>query len=159
MPPASCSGICSVSRKISVGLVLHDGRLAVDGGCEPAAQRIGVGASLVNLPDDRRRGLAALATLLQLLDLGGFVGAVGVCPVDSQRALDRHLPVAERRRCRRSCSVSVSSNARKRVADAGDVLLAELAVLLAQVLAQRPVPPGGVDQLHLAAAMAPACGW
>ena len=32
-------------------------------------------------------------------------------------------------------------------------VLAELAVLLAQVLAERPVPLGGVDQLHLALAM------
>ncbi|KKL70254.1 hypothetical protein LCGC14_2106710, partial [marine sediment metagenome] len=38
----------------------------------------------------------------------------------------------------------------KHLADAGDVGLAQLAVLLAEVLAQGFVPLRGVDQLHLA---------
>ncbi len=67
----------------------------------------------------------------------------------AQRPLDRHLPVAEG---------GVGEDLRllglleveEGVADALDVLVGELAVLLAQVLAQRLEPLRGVDELHLA---------
>ena len=105
---------------------------------------------LVDLPDDRRRGLAALASLLELPDLGGLVGTVGVGSCNAKGPLDRHLPVAEGGVVEDLALIGLLEG-EEGVADAGDVLLAELAVLLAQVLAQRPVPRGGVDQLHLAA--------
>jgi hypothetical protein len=64
-----------------------------------------------------------------------------------QRALDRHLPVAEGgvgedlrlRRLRER---------KERAADVRDILRRQLEVLLAQVLAQRPEPLGRVHQLH-----------
>ena len=69
-----------------------------------------------------------------------------------QRALDRHLPIAEGGVVEDPALLALLEG-EEGVADALDVLLAELAVLLAQVLAQGPVPPGGVDQLHLAPAV------
>ena len=106
----------------------------------------------MDLPDDRRRGLAALAAFFQRLDLGGLVGAVGVSTGDAQRPFDRHLPVAERGIVENLALLGLFEG-EENVADAGDVVLAQFAVLLAQVLAERPVPLRGVDQLHLAAAV------
>ena len=72
--------------------------------------------------------------------------------VQAQRALDRHLPVAERgvgEDLRLGRFLEVEEGA----ADALDVLGRELAVLLAEVLAQRLEPLAGVDELHLALAV------
>ena len=66
-----------------------------------------------------------------------------------QGPLDRHLPVAEGGVVEDPALLALLEG-EEGVADAGDVVLAELAVLLAEVLAERPVPPGGVDELHLA---------
>ena len=72
--------------------------------------------------------------------------------VQAQRALDRDLPVAEGgvgEDLRLWRLLEVEEGA----ADALDVLGRELAVLLAEVLAQRLEPLGGVDELHLALAV------
>ncbi len=102
--------------------------------------------------DDGRRCLAACAALLQRLDLRGLVGAVGVGAVNAQRPLDGHLPVAKGGVVE-DLALLTLLEVEEIVTDAGDIVIAELAVLLAQVLAQGPVPSGGVDQLHLALAM------
>src|SRR5688572_13416808 len=68
--------------------------------------------------------------------------------LETQRALDFHFPVAER---------SIRENLRLRrflelqegVADALNVVGAELAILLAHILPQRAEPLGGIDELDL----------
>ena len=152
MPPSSCSGICSVSRRSVSGSYSTTAGLPLTEVSNRTAQWVGLCASLVDLLDDGRCGFAALAVLLQLLDLGGFVSAVGVGSFEPQRPLDRHLIVAEGGIVE-DLALLVFLRGEESVADALDVRLAELAVFLAQVLAQRPVPLGGVDQLHLALAM------
>ena len=72
--------------------------------------------------------------------------------MQAQRALDGDLPVAESGigedlRLRRFLEFE------ERAADAFDVLGRKLAVLLAEVLAQRLEPLAGVDELHLALAV------
>ena len=47
--------------QIGVRFVFHHDGSAVDGSLEPAAQRVGLRASLVDILDDWRRGFAALA--------------------------------------------------------------------------------------------------
>ena len=82
----------------------------------------------------------------------GLDARAGELAVEAERALDLHLPVTEG---------GVGEDLRLRrflegeegVADALDVLGGEFAVLLAHVLAQRAEPLGGVDELHLAAAV------
>jgi hypothetical protein len=124
--------------QLGVGLVLDHGGLAVDGGLEQAAQR-SAAALLVDLLDDRRRILAALALLPELLDLGGLVGAVGVDAVEAQGPLDRDLPVAEGLVVEDLALLGLLEG-EEGVADALDVGLGQLAVLLAEVLAQGLVP-------------------
>lgn len=122
-----------MSRR-SGSLVFDHGGLAVDGGREQTAQGIGSGALLVDLPDDRRRGLVALGGLLERLDLLRRVGTAGLDSLAPQRPLDRHLPVAEG---------GIGEDLRllgllerdERVADALDVFFRQLAVFLAEVLA------------------------
>ena len=138
--------------QVGVRLVLHHRGRAIEGGFKQAAQRIGRRAALVNLPDDRRGVLSTFAALLQRLDLGGLVDAVGVDAGEAQRPLDRDLPVAEGGVVENPALLALLE-CQERVADAGDVVVAELAVLLAEVLVQGLVPLGGVDQLHLAAAV------
>ena len=140
--------------QVGVGLVFDHGRLAVDGRLEQTVQRVGLdlpvlwiflmtgGASSAALG---RRPLSALISF-------GRVGSVRVDALEPQRPLDRHLPVAEG---------GVGEDLRllgllegeESVADAVDVLVGQLAVLLAQVLAQRLEPLRGVDELHLALAV------
>ena len=69
--------------QVGIRLVLHDSRPAVNVGREQATQRVGLRAALVDLPEDRRRILAALAGLLQRLDLGRLVDAVRVGTCDA----------------------------------------------------------------------------
>ena len=82
----------------------------------------------------------------------GLDARAGELAVEAKRALDLHLPVTEGGvgedfRLRRFLE------GKEGVADALDVLGGEFAVLLAHVLAQRAKPLGGVDELHLAAAV------
>ena len=121
--------------QVGVRLVLHHGGPAVDGGREPAAQRVGFGASLVDLSDDRWSAFAPLAVLFQLLEFGGLVDAVGVGALEAQRPLDRDLPIAEGGVVENLALLGLLE-VEEGVTDAGDVVLAQLAVLLAQVLAQ-----------------------
>ena len=116
------------------------------------AHWVGVGASPMDLSNYGRRGLATLAALLQPFDFGSLVGAVGVGSLDAQRALHRYLPVAERSVVEDLALLGLLKS-EEGVADVGYIRFAQFAVLLAQVLAQRPVPAGGVDQLHLAVAV------
>ena len=88
----------------------------------------------MDLPEDRWRILAALAGLLQRLDLGRLVDAVRLGACDAQRPVDRHLPVAERGLVENLALLGLLEG-EEGVADAGDVVLAQFAVLLAQVLA------------------------
>ena len=141
-----------MSRRSVSGLALHHGGPAVDGGREPAAQRVGFGPSLVDFLDDGRRVLAALAILFQLLEFGGLVDAVGVGALEAQRPLDRDLPVAEGGVVENLALLGLLE-VEKSVTDAGDILLTKLAVLLAQVLAQGLIPLRGIDELDLAPAM------
>ena len=73
-------------------------------------------------------------------------------PFEPQRPLDRHLPVAEGR-VGEDLRLLGLLEGEEGVADALDVLVGQLAVLLAQVLAQRLEPLRGVDELHLALAV------
>ena len=66
--------------------------------------------------------------------------------------LDRHLPVAKGGIVENPALLRLLE-CKERVADSGDVRLRKLAILLAQILAERLVPLGGVDQLNLAPAM------
>ena len=87
---------------------------------------------------------------LEQLDAGGLVGAVGgsACSMRSGRStVTFQYPKAA---LSKILLCSLSSKARKVSQMRAMSGLAELAVLLAQVLAERPVPAGGVDQLHLA---------
>ena len=121
--------------QVGVRLVLHHGGPAVDGGREPAAQGVSSRASLVDFLDDGRRVLAALAVLFELLEFGGLVDAVGVGALDAQRPLDRDLPVAEGGVVENLALLALLE-VKEGVTDTGDVVLRQLAVLLAQVLAQ-----------------------
>ena len=121
-------------------------------------QWIGVGASLVYLPDHGRRRLAALAALLQLLDLGGLVGAVGIRSLYAQGALDRDLPVAEGGVVEDLALLGLLEG-EEGVTDADDVLLAQFAVLLAQVLAQRTGASRWRRSVAPCRGGARACGW
>ncbi len=80
------------------------------------------------------RGFAASATLLHLFDLGGLVGAIGVNPIEPQRPIDSRLPVAKGVIVE-DLALLAHLKGEEGVADALNVLFAELAVLLAQVLA------------------------
>src|SRR5690606_182114 len=128
------------------------GGFAHDGGGEQAAQRIALDALLVDLAGDRRRVLTAFGGLLELLDFRRLVGAPGVDALQAQRAFDGDLPVAEGDVVE-DLRLFAFLEADEGVDDALGVGLGEFAVLLAQVLAQRLVPAGGVDQLHLALAL------
>src|SRR5690606_33774643 len=138
--------------QVGVGLVLDDSGLAADPGLEESAQRIGRRALLVDLPDHRRRVVGALGALLQRLDLLRGVGALGVDALEPQRALDGDLPVAEGF-VREDLRLLGLLEFEEGVTDALDVLGGELAVLLAEVLAQRLVPARRIDELDLAFAV------
>ena len=138
--------------QVGVGLVFDHGGLAVEHGDEQAAHYVGLRAALVDFPDDARRVFAAFAVFLELLYLRCPVGAVRFGALDSQRPLDGHLPIAEIR-VLENLALLVLFECEKGLADALDVVFAEFAILLAEILAQRAMPAGGVDQLHHAAAM------
>jgi hypothetical protein len=72
--------------------------------------------------------------------------------VQAQRALDRHLAIAEGG-VGEDLGLGRFLEVEKGAADALDVFGRELAVLLAEVLAQRLEPLAGVDELHSALAM------
>ena len=81
--------------EVGVRLVLDDGWLTVDRGREEAAEGVRGDISLVDFPDDGRRGLRALDLFLERLDLLGRIDAFGVDALDPERPLDGDLPVAE----------------------------------------------------------------
>ena len=93
-PPSSRSGHLFGVAEVGVGLVLDDGGPALDGCGEEAADGVGLGVP-VDLPDDRRGGVGALAGLPQLLDFPGLVGPLGVDALQPEGALDGDLAVAE----------------------------------------------------------------
>ena len=94
------------------------------------------------------RSAVSLSALISF----GRVGALGIDALEAQRPLDGHLPVAEGR-VREDLRLLGLLEREERVADALDVLVGQLAVLLAEVLAQRLEPLRGVDELHLARAV------
>ena len=83
----------------------------------------------MDLPDDGRCVLSPCAALLQRLDVGGLVDPVWVGTLDAQWPVDRHLPVAKRRVVEDLALLGLLEG-EERIADAVDVLFAELAVLL-----------------------------
>ncbi len=134
---------------LRVGFILHHARPAADGGREQAAQRVDGRARLVELADDRRGAGVAAAPGQQGFDLLGRIGALRFNARQSQRPFDRHLPVAkglvgEDLRLRRLLESQVGGG------NALDIGRGQLAILLAQVLAQGAIPGGGVDELHAA---------
>ena len=97
MPPSSCSGICSVSRRLGVGLVLHHSAvLPPTVVIDQASQRVGLRAPrlCIRLMTGGAVSLRVPCSLSNLM-LGGLVGAVRVCLLDAERPFHRHLPVAE----------------------------------------------------------------
>lgn len=134
-----------------IRLVFNDDSLSIDGVLEQTVQRVGLGATLVDAFDKGWRVFVSSSIFLELLDLGSLVDAP-FGPLDPEWPFDRYFPVAE---------VVVFENlalfgllkGQESLADTLDVLLAKLAILLAEVLAQRPVPGRGVDQLNLATAI------
>ena len=119
--------------EVGVGLVLDDGGPAVDGGGEEAAQGVGVEGFLVDLLDYGRRGLGARTLLPQRLDLPGVVGSFGVDALQSQGPLDGDLAVAEGLIGEYLGLLGVLEG-EEGVADAADVHVGQLAVLVAEVL-------------------------
>ena len=141
--------------QVAVGLVFDHALLAADGGGEQAAQRVGVGlglAGLVDLLDDGRGGLIDLPLGLEGLDLLRAVGLFRVDAIQAQRALDGDFPVAEGG-VGEDLRLLGLLERKEGVADAGDVLVGQFAILLAQVFAQRLESLRGVDELHLAFSM------
>src|SRR5262249_46175408 len=131
--------------QVGVRLVLDHRGLAADPRLEEAAQRVCCRTLPLDLVDDRRRVIGALDALPQRLDLLGGVGALGIDAFQTQGPFDRNLPVSEG---------SVLEDLRllgllkgeEGVTNALDVLGRELAVLFAEVLAQRLEPLRGVDE-------------
>ena len=78
--------------------------------------------------------------------------------LQAQRPFDRHLPIAEGG-VRKDFRLLGFLEREEGVTDALDVLLRQLAVFLAEVLAQRLVPLGRVDELYFALAMLALCDW
>ena len=138
--------------EFSVRLVLHYAELAVDTGLEQAAQRIGRGAVLVNPLDDRRRVFGTFASFAKCFDFLGAVFALGIDAFQAQGAFHRHLPVAK---CRVGEDLGLLGllESEEGIHNTTDVLFGQLAVLLAQVLAQGLVPLRGVNELHAAFAV------
>ena len=99
--------------------------------------------------DDGRRGLGAFLRLLQLLDLFGGVDTFGIDARQPQGPFHRYFPVAERL-VGEDLGLLGLFKVQEDVADSLNVLVGKLAILAPEVLAQGPVPLGGVDKLHLA---------
>jgi hypothetical protein len=82
---------------------------------------------------DGRGVLSVLGDLLERLDLLRSVSAIGLDALESQRPLDGHLPIAKG--CvREDLGLLGLLEGKEGVADPPDVLLGQLAVLLAEVL-------------------------
>ena len=107
-------------------------------------QRVDLCAPLVDFPDDGRGCLALLVGFLELLDLGGLVGAVRVYALDAQGPFDSHLPVAERGVVEYLALFRLLK-VEEDPADSLNVLCSKFAIFLAQILAKGPEPLGGVD--------------
>ena len=128
--------------------------LAVDDRLEQAVQRVRLGGERQDLLDDGWCVLVALAVLLELLDLRRLVHAAVVRADDAQRSLDDDLGVAEVAVVENLGVVGVLGvvEREERLENPVGVDSAELDALLAEVLAQRGGPPGGIDELDLALA-------
>lgn len=138
--------------QFSFWLILHHPRLALDHDLEEAVQWIGHSAGFVDLPDHWRGTLRTLSALFQPLDLRGRTGALVISSLQPQWPLDSHLPVAEGLVGEDLRLLSLLEF-EECVADAPDILLRKLAVLLSQVLSKGLEPLCGIDQLHPAPAV------
>lgn len=116
-------------------------------------KRIGSGfAGFVGGADDGRRVRIHLPGSLEFFDLLCRVHPCWINPPQAQGALDGDFPVAKGRVIE-NLGLLRFLEGEEGVHDALDVGPGEFAVLLPQVLAQRGIPLGRVDKLHLAPAM------
>ena len=132
MPPSSQKRYLLRIAQVGVRLVLDDGGFAFDDGFKQAAQWVGPDALLVDFPNDWRGGIGALAIVLEGLDFLGGVGPLRVDAFQSQGPLHRNLPVAESL-VGEYLGLLCIFKIEKGVADAPDVLVGKLAVLVAKV--------------------------
>ena len=140
MPPSSSSGTCSVSRRsVSGSYSTTTGLPSIVASNRPRSGS-GVGAALVDLADHRRRVLVALGRLLQRLDLLRRVDAVRV-DARAGAAAARRSPSSSRTRRSGRSSTARSPRTRGTSSQMRSMsVVRELAVLLAEVLAQRLEP-------------------
>jgi len=133
--------------QIRVGLVLHDGGSRLDSSREEASQRVGVRPLLVDPFDDRRSLFSSRGALAQRPYLLGRVDSIRVDAGEAQRTLDGHLPVADGG-VREDLRLIGLFESQEGIANPLNVLIRELAVLLAQIFAQRFEPLRRVNELH-----------
>ena len=103
----------------------------------------------MNLQNDGRRILVHLPVDLQRLDLLRRVSVIRINAAQAQRPFNGNLPISESRIGKLFRLLGLPE-IEERVADTSDILFRKLAVLFAEVFAQRLEPLCGVDELHLA---------